>query len=437
MVRALAATGIAVLNGDDPRVLWMAGVTRARVVTCGFGAGCDVRASDLRLDWPRGSRLRVDAFGESREFTVRLIGRHMMFPVLAAVAVARLEGIDFDAVVERLAALPPTWGRLEPVELPGGVTLLRDEFKSTLETMHAALDVFAQVPATRRIVLFGDVTEPPEDRRPVYGALGERVAAIADHLVVYGKGLADYSSGALGAGMSAASIHDGGNVPQRAAGVLREARPLDCRDVTVRFGAVTALAGVSLRVEPGEFVAVTGPSGAGKSTLLWALAGAVRPSAGAVILGSVPVVSRDQTAVLGVALVPQGNGLAAVLTALENVMLPLLAASQAPAAAHAAATAALASLGLGDSMNHLVEELSGGQQQRVAVARGLALGAPTLLTDEPTSELDHGNREVVLTLLRAHADAGNVVVMATHDPEAAAVADRVVRLDEGVLTVER
>ena len=134
---------------------------------------------------------------------------------------------------------------------------------------------------------------------------------------------------------------------------------------------------------------------------------------------------------------PQGNGLAAVLTALENVMLPLLAASQAPAAAHAAATAALASLGLGDSMNHLVEELSGGQQQRVAVARGLALGAPTLLTDEPTSELDHGNREVVLTLLRAHADAGNVVVMATHDPEAAAVADRVVRLDEGVLTVER
>lgn len=222
-----------------------------------------------------------------------------------------------------------------------------------------------------------------------------------------------------------------------AAGVLREARPLDCRDVTVRFGAVTALAGVSLRVEPGEFVAVTGPSGAGKSTLLWALAGAVRPSAGAVILGSVPVVSRDQTAVLGVALVPQGNGLAAVLTALENVMLPLLAASQAPAAAHAAATAALASLGLGDSMNHLVEELSGGQQQRVAVARGLALGAPTLLTDEPTSELDHGNREVVLTLLRAHADAGNVVVMATHDLEAAAVADRVVRLDEGVLTVER
>ncbi len=220
-------------------------------------------------------------------------------------------------------------------------------------------------------------------------------------------------------------------------GAQRLAQPLDCRDVEVRFGEVTAPAGVSLRAEPGEFVAVTGPSGAGKSTLLWALAGAVRPSAGAVILGAAPVESRDQTARLGVALVPQGNGLAAVLTALENVSLPLLAAGQAPAAAHAAATAALASLGLGDSMNHLVEELSGGQQQRVAVARGLALGAPTLLADEPTSELDHGNREVVLALLRAHADAGNVVVMATHDPEAAAVADRVVRLEDGMLTVER
>jgi len=87
---------------------------------------------------------------------------------------------------------------------------------------------------------------------------------------------------------------------------------------------------------------------------------------------------------------------------------------------------------LAESVGHLVEELSGGQQQRVAVARGLGL-----LADEPTSELDHGNREIVLTLLRAYAAAGNVVVMATHDPEAAAVADRVVRLDEGLLSVER
>lgn len=237
MVRALPAAGIAVLNADDPRVLWMAGVTGARVVTCGFAAGCDVRGYDLRIDWPRGSRLRVDAFGESRELAVRLIGRHMMFPVLAAVAVARLEGTDFDTIVERLAALAPTWGRLEPVELPGGVTLLRDEFKSTLETMHAALDVFAQVPATRRLVLFGDVTEPPEDRRPIYEALGERVAAIADHLIVYGKGYADYSSGARRAGMSDASIHDGGNAPQRAAGVLRALlRPGDVVLVKARRG---------------------------------------------------------------------------------------------------------------------------------------------------------------------------------------------------------
>ncbi|HOA58573.1 MAG TPA: ATP-binding cassette domain-containing protein [Dermatophilaceae bacterium] len=215
------------------------------------------------------------------------------------------------------------------------------------------------------------------------------------------------------------------------------AQSVECRDVTVRFEPVTALAGVSLRVQPGEFVAVTGPSGAGKSTLLWTLAGAVRPSEGQVTVGSTAIVSRDQAARLGVAVVPQGNGLAAVLTALENVTLPLLAAGHGPAAARAAAADALAEVGLAESVGHLVEELSGGQQQRVAVARGLALAGGVLLADEPTSELDHGNREIVLTLLRAYAAAGNVVVMATHDPEAAAVADRVVRLDEGLLSVER
>lgn len=179
MVRALPASGTAVLNADDPRVAWMAGVTAAQVVRYGFGDDCDVRGSDLRLDWPRGSRLRVDAFGQSCEFAVRLVGRHMMVPVLAAIAVAIREGVPLAEAARRLAALEPTPGRMQPVELPGGVTMLCDDFKSTIETLHAALDVFAEVPATRRIVVFGDVTEPPAERAPVYAALGERIAAIA------------------------------------------------------------------------------------------------------------------------------------------------------------------------------------------------------------------------------------------------------------------
>ena len=142
----------------------------------------------------------------------------------------------------------------------------------------------------------------------------------------------------------------------------------------------------------------------------------------------------DDAVAAGVALIPQGNGLAAMLTAHENVLLPLLARGATAREAPGQAAAALDAVGLGEVHSHLVEELSGGQQQRVAVARALAVRSPVLLADEPTSELDHVNREVVLRLLRDRARPGAAVIMATHDPEAAAAADRVVHLDDGVLT---
>ncbi len=208
-----------------------------------------------------------------------------------------------------------------------------------------------------------------------------------------------------------------------------------CTGVVVRFGDTTALAGVDLRVRPGELVAVTGHSGAGKTTLLSVLAGLTRPDEGGARIGDAVVDGLEAAVAAGVALVPQGNGLAAVLTAHENVLLPLVARGVDPEQAPARASAALASVGLAEVHGHLVEELSGGQQQRVAVARGLALRSPVLLADEPTSELDHTNREVVLRLLRARADDGAAVIMTTHDPEAAAAADRVVHLDDGLVTV--
>ncbi|HYN67275.1 MAG TPA: ATP-binding cassette domain-containing protein [Ornithinibacter sp.] len=207
-----------------------------------------------------------------------------------------------------------------------------------------------------------------------------------------------------------------------------------CTGVVVRFGDTTALAGVDLSVRSGELVAVTGHSGAGKTTLLSVLAGVTRPDEGAARVGDAVVDGLEAAVDAGVALVPQGNGLAAVLTAHENVLLPLIARGVDPAHAPDRASAALAAVGLAEVHAHLVEELSGGQQQRVAVARGLALGTPVLLADEPTSELDHTNREVVLRLLRARAADGAAVVMTTHDPEAAAAADRVVHLDDGHVT---
>lgn len=210
-------------------------------------------------------------------------------------------------------------------------------------------------------------------------------------------------------------------------GVSAGSAPIEVRDVCVNYGEVAALRGVSLTAAPGEFVAITGHSGAGKTTLLNAIGGIVPVASGAIELGGGEAVGDAQS----VAIIPQGNGLASVLTAYENVVAPLRARGHSPQEAAARTTEALVSVGLGESGTHLVEELSGGQQQRAAVARGLAVGACLLLADEPTSELDHDNRERVLDLMRAQADAGAIVIMTTHDPEAADRADRVIELDDG------
>lgn len=195
-----------------------------------------------------------------------------------------------------------------------------------------------------------------------------------------------------------------------------------------------AIDDVSMSLAPGRLVALTGPSGSGKTTLLWLLAKLLEPEVGTVRLGDTAITDLSTAQRVGIALVPQGNGLAASLTARENVPLPLLARTRrrrAQAAAGERSDTALDAVGLRESGGHLIEELSGGQQQRVAIARGLALAPAVLLADEPTSELDHGNRERVLHLLRGVAERGATVLMATHDPEAAALADAQIALDEG------
>jgi len=180
-----------------------------------------VRAEEPTLDWPAGMRVRVVAFGEARDVALPLFGRHMVYPALAAIAVSRIEGRDLDAAIARLEALPPTPGRMEPVALPNDVVVLRDDFKTAIEVMHAALDLFAEIPARRRIVLLGEAVDPPVDTAIHYPRIGARVAGIAAHLVVVGRGLADYAAGARAAGMPDGAIHDGGTTPQQAAAVLR------------------------------------------------------------------------------------------------------------------------------------------------------------------------------------------------------------------------
>ena len=198
---------------------------------------------------------------------------------------------------------------------------------------------------------------------------------------------------------------------------------LELESIEVRYGGLVAVAPLSLTVPAGRMLAVTGPSGAGKTSLLWLMAGALEPDRGSVHLDGSPVGDRPEAASRGIAVVPQGNGLAAVLTAYENIVVPLLDGGVSSGEADTRAREALDVVGLEEWAEHLVEELSGGQQQRVAVARALAARASVLLADEPTSDLDGRNREVVMAALRAAADRGAVVVLATHDPEAAAAAD--------------
>ena len=213
---------------------------------------------------------------------------------------------------------------------------------------------------------------------------------------------------------------------------------LRASDLSVTYGETVAVHPLDLTVPAGRMVSVTGPSGAGKSSLLWALARAIRPAAASVtgtvsIDGSV-LEDREGAARAGVVLVPQRNGLGGTLSAEESVLVPLLALGVPADEALRRVAESLARVGLAESGRHLVDQLSGGQQQRVALARAFALRPAVLLADESTSDLDAGNRELMIAAMRQEAARGASVVLATHDPEAAAETDGTLALDEGVAT---
>jgi UDP-N-acetylmuramoyl-tripeptide--D-alanyl-D-alanine ligase len=208
MVRRLPKSGIAVLNGDDPNVLWMATQTRARVVTFGLGETNEVRADNIVLDWPNGTKFRLHAFGEMREVRTQLIGRVMVYPILAAVTVALLKGLSLSQIIPAIGNISPTPGRLEPIRLTNGAYLLRDDYKSPLETIHAALETLSEIPAKRRVVVLGDVSEAPGSTGPIYRDIGMRVAKIASKAIFISltrKGCESYAAGAKRGGLPPSS----------------------------------------------------------------------------------------------------------------------------------------------------------------------------------------------------------------------------------------
>jgi putative ABC transport system ATP-binding protein len=211
---------------------------------------------------------------------------------------------------------------------------------------------------------------------------------------------------------------------------------LEAERLTVRRAGRAVLDDVSMAVAGGDMVALYGPSGSGKSTLLAVLAGLEPPDEGEVRfegrdLHGLPAEQRRALRRGRIALVLQAYGLLALLTVRENVELAQRLSGRDLAQARAAATGWLEELGLAGRAEHRAEELSGGEQQRVALARALAGGADLLLADEPTAELDEANRDRALALLRAAADQGTAVVVATHDPAVVACCDRMLRLTDG------
>jgi putative ABC transport system ATP-binding protein len=215
---------------------------------------------------------------------------------------------------------------------------------------------------------------------------------------------------------------------------------LELDQVTRVYGSgraqVRALDGVSLRVAPGELVAVMGPSGSGKSTLLNLAGGLDRPTAGRVVVGGTDLGALDRRGLAAlrrrrVGYVFQDLNLLPGLTAAENVALPLELDGAGTRKARAGALAALDQVGLRERAGAFPDQLSGGERQQVAIARAVAGQRALLLADEPTGALDSLAGEMVLALLRARCDDGIAGVLVTHEARYAAVADRVVFLSDG------
>jgi putative ABC transport system ATP-binding protein len=202
---------------------------------------------------------------------------------------------------------------------------------------------------------------------------------------------------------------------------------------------VPVLDNLDLAIGAGEFVALMGPSGSGKSTLLNLIAGLDRPTAGVVRIDGHDIWSLDDRELdrwrnRSIGFIFQFYNLVPVLTAIENVELPLLLSPISNAECRERAAAALRIVGLGDRMDHRPGELSGGEQQRVAIARALVTDPVLFLADEPTGDLDTRNAEDILGLMQfLNRTAGKTLVMVTHDPRAAKHASRLIHLEKGRL----
>jgi len=218
---------------------------------------------------------------------------------------------------------------------------------------------------------------------------------------------------------------------------------VEIRDLTKQFRkgdeVITPLQGVDLEIERGDFVSLMGASGSGKSTLLNAIAGIDRPTSGEIHVNGVEItkMSRAQLAdwrAANIGYIFQMHNLIPVLTAYENIELPLLLLPMSGAERHKRVEIALDAVTLRDRANHYPRQLSGGQEQRVGIARAIVANPTIIVADEPTGDLDAATTEQILDLVqRLNAELGMTLLVVTHDPRVAALARRQLRLEQGKL----
>ncbi len=202
---------------------------------------------------------------------------------------------------------------------------------------------------------------------------------------------------------------------------------------------VNALRDVSLSIKKGEFLSIMGPSGSGKSTLLNLIGGLDQPTGGEIFIDGRPLhgISDDELTLIRrrrVGFIFQFFNLLPILTAVENVCLPLLLEGTPFSQIRPKAVELLEKMGLGTRIEHRPEQLSGGEMQRVAIARALVTNPAVLLADEPTGNLDSHTSEDIFLLLKSLNQQGQTIVMVTHDPRAAAYGSRIITLKDGALS---
>ena len=186
MVRALPENGLAILNGDDLHVRKMKDYTKAKVITYGYGPSNDLQANYIKTDLSKGTHFSFEYGNQYHEISTKLLGKASIYSLMAAFIVAKELGLDLELVKKRLSELKPMRLRLELVNTKTGIKLLVDTFKSAIETVEHAMETFEALPAQRKIIILGEVEEPPESLGKIYREIGSRISKIASHMIFIG-----------------------------------------------------------------------------------------------------------------------------------------------------------------------------------------------------------------------------------------------------------